>query len=247
MPEQAWWAPPRRGAAELIDLPSTPWEDVLQGMRDVQRINELLLTYPILFQSFLRQVRWPTDRPLRVLDVATGLADIPRALVGLARRLGHPIEVVGLDLNPRILAMAAETVKACPEIRLVEGDALALPFEDGHFDWAMCHLALHHLPLDGHLRFMRELDRVIRPGGGILLGDLERSYANLWVARPFLTLFTSHVARHDGIVSIENALDATEIEALVASSGLNYLHRAWLSPPAQFVLTGVKPAGAPAA
>jgi ubiquinone/menaquinone biosynthesis C-methylase UbiE len=241
MPEHAWWSPPKGHRAELIDLPDTSWDDVLKGMRDIQRINQLLMTYPILLEAFARHAKWPTDRPLRVLDVATGLADIPRALVEFARKRQLAIEVVGLDLNGRILAMAQETLVGYPEIRLVEGDALALPFEAGHFDWAFCHLALHHLPATGHERFFRELDRVIRPGGGILVGDVERSYLNLALARPFLTLFTSKIAQFDGIVSIENALDAQELSGLLARSGVDYLRREWSAPPAQFLLAGAKP------
>lgn len=244
------WVQPRTDADELIDLPGTPWEDVLRGMRDVQRINQVLLTYPILFATFDRLATWPTDRPLRVLDVATGLADIPRALVDFARshkrQLGVPpfppaIEVVGLDLNPRILAMAGETLTDYPEISLVQGDALALPFQTGEFDWAFCHLALHHLPLAGHETFFQELARVIRPGGGILVGDLERTRLNEALARPFLQLVTSPIAQHDGIVSIRRALSQDELMALLARTGLSWLGRTWLAPPTQFVVTGIKP------
>jgi ubiquinone/menaquinone biosynthesis C-methylase UbiE len=131
-------------------------------------------------------------------------------------------------------------LRGYPEIRLVEGDALALPFEDGHFDWAFCHLALHHLPSTGHDRFFRELDRVIRPGGGILVGDVERSYFNLALARPFLALFTSRIAQYDGIVSLENALDGQELASLLARSGVSYMQREWLAPPAQFLVAGCK-------
>jgi ubiquinone/menaquinone biosynthesis C-methylase UbiE len=237
----AWWAPPRTNEPELIDLPETPWEDVLQGMRDVQRINRILFTYDMLLDALQRHVRWPEGRPLRVLDVGTGLADIPRALVRLARSRGQAVEVVGLDLNPRILAMAAEASRGFPEIQLVEGDALALPYEAASFDAALNHLALHHLAPDTHVRFFQELDRVVRPGGAVLVGDLERSYVNLALARPFLALFTSPIAQHDGIVSIQRALDATELDALLKRTGLPYLRREWLAPPAQFLVAGTKP------
>lgn len=241
MTKTAWWAPPRTDAPELIDLPDTSWEDVQKGMRDVQRINQLLFTYDMLIDTLLRHVRWPEERPLRVLDVGTGLADIPRALVHLARQRGKAIEVVGLDLNGRILAMAAEATERFPEIQLVEGDGLALPYAPGTFDAALNHLALHHLPPESHVRFFQELDRVVRPGGAVLVGDLERSYLNLALARPFLALFTSPIAQHDGIVSIERALDAVELEDLLARTGLAYLRRAWLAPPAQFLVAGTKP------
>ncbi len=237
-----WLIPPRSGEPELIDLPDTPWDDVLQAMRDVQRINGLLGAYPVLLSTLGRLADWPEDRPMRVLDVATGLADIPRALVDWARRLDRPIEVVGLDLNGRILAMAADALgDGYPEITLVEGDALALPMEDASLDWAMCHLALHHFPPETHAPFLRELDRVIRPGGGILLGDLLRSRLNYVGAVPFLSAVASPIAKRDGLVSILNALSAPELEALIAESGLGYVRRRWLAPLGQYVVAGVKP------
>ena len=237
----SWFIPPRSGLKEWIDHPETPRSEVLKAMRDVQRVNGLLGTYPILLSHLQRLATWPTDRPLRVLDVATGLADIPRALVDWARAQGRPIEVVGLDLNARILAMASQTLQDYPEITLVEGDALALPFADGHFDWAMCHLALHHFPIETHRAFFLELDRVIRPGGGLLVGDLLRSRLNYAMALPFLGLTTSGIGRRDGLISILNSLSAPELARLLADTGLGWLDRQWLAPPAQFVVAGVKP------
>jgi ubiquinone/menaquinone biosynthesis C-methylase UbiE len=210
-------------------------------MRDVQRINGLLGAYPVLLAHLGRLATWPADRPLRVLDVATGLADIPRALVDWARRKGRPIEVVGLDLNARILAMAQDQLAGYPEITLVEGNALALPFETASFDWGLCHLALHHFPLDTHVAFFRELDRVIRPGGGVLVGDLLRSRLNYLGAVPFLSLVASPIAKRDGLVSILNALSAPELKRLLSDTELGYVRRRALAPLGQYVVGGVKP------
>lgn len=236
-----WFIPPRSGLTEWIDCPDTPWDEVLRAMGDVQRVNRLLGTYAILLAHLARLATQPADRPLRVLDVATGLADIPRALVDWARARGRAIEVVGLDLNPRILAMAAPLTADYPEITLVEGDALALAFADGHFDWAMCHLALHHFPTETHRAFFRELDRVVRPGGGLLVGDLLRSRLNYMGAVPLLSLVAGPVGKRDGLISILNSLSAPELEQLLADTALGYVRRARLAPPGQFVVVGVKP------
>lgn len=236
-----WFIPARSGLTEWIDCPETPWEDVLVAMGDVQRVNALLGAYPVLLWHLGRLASWPTDRPLRVLDVATGLADIPRALVDWARRRGRAIEVVGLDLNARILAMAKDTLANYPEISLVEGNALELPFEDTSFDWAMCHLALHHFPLETHQAFFHELDRVVRPGGGLLVGDLLRSRLNYALAVPFLSAVSSPIAKRDGLVSILNSLSAPELDDLLKATGLGYVKRQWLAPVGQYVVGGVKP------
>lgn len=237
----ALWVPPRSGEAEWIDLPETPFEDVLRAMEDVARINALLLTYPILIGVLQRLATFPADRPLRILDVATGLGDIPIALVEWARKRGAAIEVVGLDLNARILAMAADRVKDHSEITLVEADALAMPFAAESFDWAICHLALHHFPLETHVRFFKELDRVVRPGGGLLVGDLERNRMNYAMAKPFLSAVASPVAKRDGLVSILNSLSGPELSELLRQTGLGYVRREWVAPMGQFIVAGVKP------
>lgn len=238
-----WFIPPRSGETEWIDSPDTPWDQVLAAMRDVQRINGLLATYPILFAHLDKLATFPPDRPLRVLDVATGLADIPRALVDWARSRGRAVEVVGLDLNPRILEMARGTLDGYPEISLIEGDALHLPVAAGAFDWALCHLALHHFPETTHRAFLRELDRVVRPGGGLMVGDLLRSRLTYMGAVPLLSLVAGPIGKRDGLVSILNARSAPELDQLLEDAGLAYVKRQWLAPPGQFLIAGVKPAG----
>ena len=50
--------------------------------------------------------------------------------------------------------------------------AESLPFEDGSFDVAVSRLVLHHLPGDLKLRALREMRRVLRPGGRLLVADM---------------------------------------------------------------------------
>lgn len=237
---QSLWVPPRSGEVEWIDRPDTPPEELAAAMRDIRRINAVLATYAFLLAAFDKLAHWPADRPLRVLDAATGSADVPRALVRFARARGRHIAVVGLDLNARVLAQAAEETRGLDEITLVQGDALALPYADGHFDWAFNHLALHHFPLEAQGPFLRELDRVVRPGGGLVIGDLLRSRLNYALAWGFLQVVSGPYGRRDGLTSVLNARSRRELDALVASCGLGYLrHR--LAPPSQFVLAGRKP------
>jgi demethylmenaquinone methyltransferase/2-methoxy-6-polyprenyl-1,4-benzoquinol methylase len=100
----------------------------------------------------------------RVLDVATGTGMVAAALV---RRWGAT--VVGLDQSPQMLAAAARRIARDPQlagaITLVEGEAERLPFADGEFD----HLTFTYLLryVDDPAATLRELARVVRPGGRI--------------------------------------------------------------------------------
>lgn len=93
----------------------------------------------------------------RVLDVGCGTGVVAREA---ARRIGAEGRVVGLDLNPRMLQVAR---RVAPEIEWREGDAGALPFEDGAFDVVVSQFAMMFFP--DPVRSLREMWRVLAPGG----------------------------------------------------------------------------------
>jgi demethylmenaquinone methyltransferase / 2-methoxy-6-polyprenyl-1,4-benzoquinol methylase len=98
-----------------------------------------------------------------VLDVATGTAAVA---IELARRTG--CDVVGLDQNPEMLSAACERVRVAGlegRIRLVEGTAERLPFEDASFDGLTFTYLLRYV--DDPAATLRELARVVRPGGTV--------------------------------------------------------------------------------
>ena len=104
----------------------------------------------------------PTDT---VLDVATGTAAVA---IELARRTG--CRVVGLDQSPEMLETGRRRVDAeglDDRIELVEGTADRLPFEDASFDALTFTYLLRYVPEPGAT--MRELARVVRPGGTIAM------------------------------------------------------------------------------
>jgi demethylmenaquinone methyltransferase/2-methoxy-6-polyprenyl-1,4-benzoquinol methylase len=86
--------------------------------------------------------------PARTLDVACGTGFLTRHLRG---------DVVGLDQSERMLAVAREQV---PTARFVQGDALALPFEDRELDRVFTSYFYCHLEEADRVRFLAEARRV---------------------------------------------------------------------------------------
>src|SRR5262245_40951197 len=130
--------PPRLDAPELIDDPTQPYEDFRASMTDVRHANRLLGGTAVVTRQMRRGLRagraaGNPDRPLTILDVATGSGDIPEAILRLAHREGVPVRIVGLDYSAPIVRFAREKVGPLPAVRLVRGDALRLPFADGSF------------------------------------------------------------------------------------------------------------------
>jgi demethylmenaquinone methyltransferase / 2-methoxy-6-polyprenyl-1,4-benzoquinol methylase len=98
-----------------------------------------------------------------VADVATGTAAVA---IEIARR--HGCRVIGVDQNPAMLARGRERVQAAgldQRIELVEGEAESLPLEDRSVD-ALVHTYLLRY-VDDPPAVLRELARVVRPGGTI--------------------------------------------------------------------------------
>ena len=127
----------------------------------------------------------------RVLDVACGSGVAARAA---ADRVGATGCVVGLDLNPAMLQVAAGT-RSDIEWRL--GDAAHLPFRDGEFDAVLCQSALFFFPdVDAAVA---EMARVVRPGGAVAV----QTYASLDEQPGFLEL--------DAVVRQTAAADAMQL------------------------------------
>ena len=112
----------------------------------------------------------------RVLDGCCGTGDLALA----ARRAGA-VHVVGLDFSEAMLERAR---RKSDDVEWVRGDLLALPFADGSFDAATVGFGVRNVAdLEGGLR---ELRRVLRPGGRLGILEITRPRGLL---RPFFRLW----------------------------------------------------------
>jgi hypothetical protein len=154
-----------------------------------------------------------------VLDLGTGGADVPVAVARRARKLGVPVSVVALDLQPAVLAYAATAARGWGEVRLVAGDALAPPVRPGSVDLALCSLTLHHLPESAVVGLLRRMAEVARLG--FVVSDLRRSrpvYALAWLTIRLMS--RNPLTRHDGPLSVRRAYTPPELAGLSAAAGL---------------------------
>jgi ubiquinone/menaquinone biosynthesis C-methylase UbiE len=104
----------------------------------------------------------PSDR---VLEIACGPGFVALLFAERAR------EVVGLDLTATLLEKARQRQheRGLKNIQFIQGDAEQMPFPDGSFSIVACHKAFHHFPHPEQV--LREIYRVLSPGGRLVLGD----------------------------------------------------------------------------
>jgi SAM-dependent methyltransferase len=108
----------------------------------------------------------------RAVDVGCGTGIYSAWLVS------EGLQVTALDRDPEMLAAAQQKA---PEARCIEGEATALPFADCEFDLALAVTLFCFLDAAERAAAARELLRVVRPGGRVVVGELARY--SLWAAR----------------------------------------------------------------
>jgi ubiquinone/menaquinone biosynthesis C-methylase UbiE len=122
----------------------------------------------------------------RVLDLGCGIGNI---LIALAERIDFIHPAAGVDISPDLVRIGEREIAQAglhDRIGLQVAPATRLPFEDGAFDVVLTSHVLKHLDDDALLISLREVLRVLRPGGRFLLWEFERSARSallFWSAR----------------------------------------------------------------
>jgi 2-polyprenyl-3-methyl-5-hydroxy-6-metoxy-1,4-benzoquinol methylase len=200
--------PPRRRGVEILDSPDVDPAIVTRSLEDVARANSL---FGGLRSAVSEITAALPDLPsaATLLDVGTGLGDIPRRARAVASDHGIELTTIGVDAA-RELAVAS-----CSSLNLsVCADALHLPFADNSVDIVMCSQVLHHFGDGDALTLLREMNRVARTR--VIVSDLRRSWiaaAGLWLLS--FPLRFHAVSRHDGVVSVMRGFTPAELSNTV--------------------------------
>ena len=202
-----------RDAPELMDDPALDPVTLEACLKDLAGVNRLSLGYrPIL--AFADRLAARGGR-VKILDVGSGYGDGLRVLARRLAARGVAADLVGADLNPQVVAIAAAATPSTLPIRYEVADARELGGE--RFDAVLCSLFTHHLEDDEVVAFLRFLDAA----PAFLVNDLYRS---AFAARGFrlaTRLLGRHtIVRHDGPVSFARAFRRADWERLLAAAGV---------------------------
>jgi SAM-dependent methyltransferase len=201
------FAPARRRGHEILDDPGVDADTRIRSIGDVTRSN-------VLFGGRRAAVAavddlLTTGASLSLLDVGTGLGDIPAAIAARGRARGATVRTTGLDEAADLLRAAGTRLDD-----VIGGNAATLPFGDHSIDIVTCSQLLHHFADADLDPIIRELDRVARRR--VVIADLRRSRiaaAGFWLAS--FPLGFHRVTRHDGVVSVFRGFVASELRDAV--------------------------------
>jgi SAM-dependent methyltransferase len=196
--------PRRRRGFEILDAPDVDPQLVRRSLDDVVKANTLFGGTNSAVDE-LRRCLQDLPRNATLLDVGTGLGDIPARARSVAAQRRILLTTIGLD-SAKVLASACRKALDWS----VCGDGRRLPFADNSVDVVMCSQVLHHFDNEEALTLLREMNRVARCR--VIVSDLHRSWISavgLWLVS--FPLRFHAVSRHDGVVSVLRGFTTGEL------------------------------------
>lgn len=168
-----------------------PCEHLIRGGREKARL--------------LSEAQIPPDA--RVLDIGCGTG----TLMVMAKRANPDAEIVGVDPDPKALAIARKkAARRGLAIQFHQGYSQKIPFPDGSFDRVFSSMMLHHLKADVKRATFAEVRRLLRPTGRFHAMDFGP------IRGGFAKLFERYLRRH---AEIADNLDG-RLPEMMSQAGL---------------------------
>lgn len=157
-----------------------------------------------------------------VLDLGCGTG----TLALMVHRACPQARITGIDIDPRILAMARRKLsRAGVDVTLQHGSATAPPFPDGSFDRILTTLMLHHLSTEQKRQALAAAWRLLRPGGRLHIADFGKPHNVL------MQIAATGVRLLDGAGNTAANLRG-ELPSLLAAAGFDEVAETerWMTP-----------------
>lgn len=226
-----------------MDDPAIPHAELVASFRFILGINRWLGGARALLGvlgAVAARGEWPAGRPLRLIDVGTGVADLPEAAWRWARARGLPIEITAIDPSGATIGLARERLaRAAPRapivLRAIGFDAL-LHEDARRYDVAHAAMLLHHFD---DATVARALGAMARVAPTVVWNDLWRNPVSRLAVR-VMTLPTPAVVRHDAVLSVDKGFTPREMRARARDAGLRVAHLTHMPLAGRLVATMVE-------
>src|SRR5438105_283879 len=153
-----------------MDRPQPVTRELERDLANLRSLNRRFGSHRLV-QHFLRRWLRPNGKA-RILDVATGSGDIPRLIVGHARRQNISVQIDAIDQQESTIEIARDLSAGYPEIEFYCADLFEWnPAES--YDIVLCSLALHHFTNDDAMRVLQKFRELSR--ARVLVADLRRA------------------------------------------------------------------------
>lgn len=195
---------------ELMDLPGNAPAVLAEDLSNLRLINRYLGGYRCIRKGVEKILCSPKKGgEISFLDLGTGSADIPVALVRWARARGVVAKVVALESDPVTASIASGRTRHLREISIVQGDASRPPFPPASFDCVLASQLLHHFREERIVGLLKIWSQLARQA--IIIGDLVRHPVSYYGIQWLTWLCTRNLmTRTDAPLSVKRAFTLRE-------------------------------------
>ncbi|MCP4890779.1 methyltransferase domain-containing protein [Rubripirellula sp.] len=224
---------PRDRQPELMDDPQLACDEHRQALAGLARLNRCSGVASTMYRYLRRFASSFGDRPLTVLDVASGSGDVPLSWLQRAKRDQWQLQLTMLDISSTAVEEQENRAKKLGVSALsLQQDCLNGPLPGG-FDLVTCSLFMHHLDEQQVFRLLQSMQAAAQHG--MVVCDLERSQFNLMLVNLGAKLLSrSRVVHHDAAASVRAAFTSGEFEQIARQALARpiRMHRAF---PCRFI------------
>lgn len=200
---------------ELMDRPQPVSAELERDLENIRDLNRWFGSYALIAMFLSRWIKPGAE--LRIVDLATGSADIPRFIAEYGRKVGAELRIDALDRQSSTLEIAKKLSVRYPEINFVEGNILEWNAPQP-YDLVLCTLALHHFSEDDAVRVLQRCLELSRKF--VLVSDLRRGWlATLGVRFLTATMFREPMTKYDARLSAVRAFTFSEMNLLAQRAG----------------------------
>lgn len=209
----------RSDEKEMMDLAGNSPELLADDLRNLRLLNRYLCGSRSVLLALQRALKREPMKHISVLDLGTGSADIPAAICAWTKRRNMAAKIVGVEADPITARIAAKRINQLANIEIIQGDAGALPFSPGSFDFVVASQFLHHFSDANIIDLLKQWGRLARRG--IVISDLVRHPIAYHGIRLLTRLTTQNVMTlMDAPLSVRRAFTFSEWRELLRQADI---------------------------
>lgn len=200
----------RNTEPELMDNPDVSMKTLRAVFEDINTSNRLLGGSSITLAKVHELVKEFPKNQYRIVDMGCGDGYAMRELAEYFRKANIVVELIGIDLSDKAIAIGRELSVSFPEISFMKQDVLTLNPLDFKCDILLCTLTMHHFSNEQIPIFLLKFIKLATIG--IVINDLQRSVLAYYLFKGFSAIFIkTKIAKHDGLISIKSGFTKKDL------------------------------------
>ena len=216
----------RSDQMEIMDDLACSGHVLEQTLRELEFINKWLGGNKITLNAIEQLTKSRRGEPITIADLGCGSGEMLRVIDAWGRKKNLKLNLVGIDANPNIIAIAKRNLKDCPSINLQTLNIFADEFQLQRYDIVIGTLFYHHFPDHELTHFFKRLKQQVNLG--YIINDIHRHWLAYYSIKILTQFFSkSAMVKYDAPLSVLRASTESELIKILERSQMRDFTIRW--------------------